>query len=37
MNRNKGSHESNIDEILQLKKSYEEKLKRMNENIRELQ
>jgi hypothetical protein len=37
MSRNKDSHHTNIDEIRQLKTSYEAKLKKMNENIRELQ
>lgn len=37
ISRNRDSHDSNIDEIKQLKNTYEAKLKRMNENIQELQ
>ena len=35
--RNKDSHNTNIEEIKQLKLNYEEKLKKMNENVHELQ
>ena len=35
--RNRDSHDTNIDEIRQLKTTYEAKLKRMNENLQELQ
>lgn len=34
--RNKDSHNTNIEEIKQLKVNYEEKLKKMNENLHEL-
>jgi hypothetical protein len=34
--RNKDSHNTNIEEIKQLKLNYEEKLKKMNENLHEL-
>jgi len=34
--RNKDSHNTNVEEIKQLKNNYEEKLKKMNENLHEL-
>lgn len=34
--RNKDSHNSNIDEIRQLKANYEARLKKMNENLKEI-
>lgn len=36
MMRNKDSYNSNIEEIKQLKSNYEAKLKKMNENMKEL-
>jgi hypothetical protein len=37
ISRNRDSHDSNIDEIRQLKTTYEAKLRKMNDNIQELQ
>lgn len=34
--RNKDSHNSNVEEIKQLKNNYEQKLKKMNENLHEI-
>ena len=37
INGNKESHTEKIDEIKQIKQTYESRLKKMNENLQELQ